>query len=140
AIEERDLEVEERCIEAGRRGRAEAEAGWDAWFARACEAVDRAAGRPPSSSAGPLPAPGLPGAPFARPAHAAGGMSEAGKPAEFLSPWTVSTPSTSPAMRDAEAMLMASPSALARSLAGPQRFTLPPAAARPRARSHKRRA
>jgi len=140
AVEEHQLEVEERCIAEGRRGRAEAEAGWDAWFARACDAVDKAAGRPPSSPAGPPPAPGLPGSPFARPEGAKGRAKDAEKHGEFFSPGTVSTPSTPPPAAGPGAMLTASPSALALGLAGPRRFALPPFAHRPNSRVHRQKA
>lgn len=76
-----------------KRARKDAEQRWDAWFARACEVVDRAAACPdvppaPDLSGSPLPA--------ARDAPGAGETGEAGNGgAAFSSPCTVSLVSTS---------------------------------------------
>lgn len=95
-----------RCIVARHRGRAEGKALWDAWFAGACDRVDRLCGKP-----GTPPAPGLPGNPLAPPpAPAPDGAAREG--AAVFSPRTVSDVSIP---------------ALARALAGPaQGFTMTP--------------
>jgi len=72
--------LHQECIAAWQRGRANGEAYWDAWFAEACGFVDRVVeGRP-------APAVSKPAEPVA----------EAPMVASDLSPWTASTPSTSP--------------------------------------------
>ena len=106
AEDENTLSPEEIAVMVkaeAQRGRAEGEASWDAWFARACEAVDRATGWPHSP-----PAAGLPGSPLPPPAAPSPNAGEGGEagPA-FSPPCTVSLVSTS---------------ALARAMAGPRPF------------------
>jgi len=96
--------LEEQCIEAFRRGRAEGVERWDAWFGNACCFVDAIA-EWPDEWLGGIPAPGLPGAPLPTPLAKAleDAVGAPEKPASFL-PCILSTSSTS---------------ALARALAGP---------------------